>query len=196
MAKKRRNSTPQYYVYYDKRTGGILSVSNEQDTSYEYEFKTTYESVRRFISGEWEFKDYLIGYKRLADDETQLSIIPKFDEEYAFRNNVYEWIKPIDTESEVIVSWCKHRRVWEISLSETAKQSYNDGILSPRLVFFVTLETDFDFLINTIYVDVQSLITQEKIVVPFSSVFEEDISKISIGSRLVFKTYSLRVINE
>jgi hypothetical protein len=61
------------------------------------------------------------------------------------------------------------------------------------LVFFVTLETDFDFLIRTIFVDSVDLISSKQISVPFTTKIEKRIDKISISSKLVFKTYGLKI---
>lgn len=196
MVKKKNNSEPKFYVYYDKRTGEIFSVSNERTDKYEYELATTHSEVEKFLSGEWHFSNYLVGYKRLSDDSTVLSIMPKVDDEFAFRNNIYEWIQPSDKDTEVILEWNKLSRCWYISLSKKAIKSYTDGILTPKLVFFVTLETDLDFLIRIITVDMQELMLQKKISVPFTSSFENNINQVSVGTRLIFKTYGLKVTHE
>lgn len=194
--KKKNNSSPKYYVYYDKRTGEIFSISNERNSNYEHELITTYDQVEKFLNDEWKFRDFLVAYKRSVDDQTDLSIIPKADDQYAFRNNIYEWITPSTKPPELIVEWNKPAQLWNFYLGNKAKESYNNGILTAKLTFFVTLEHDFDFLIKTIKIDMQELMSQKKISVPFSSTFEKDINKISIGTRLVFKKYGLKIVNE
>lgn len=186
------SNSPKYYVYYDKRSGEIIAACNERSTLYKHELITDSKDVEKLISGEWKLRDYLVSYTRLEDD-TVLSIIPKADTEYAFRNSIYEWIGPSKKEAEVVVEWNKQDSVWKFSLSKSARDSYDDGILVPRLNFFVTLESDFDFLIRTITIDAQEIINREIITIPFSSVFEQDINKISIGSKLVFKSYKLEI---
>lgn len=195
MAKK-NNLEPTFYVYYDKRTGEIFSVSNERNRKYEFELTTTHSQVEKFLSGEWHFSKYLVGYKRLADDTTVLSIMPKVDDEFAFRNNIYEWICPAKNDTEVILEWNKPNKMWYISLSKKAIKTYNDGILTPKLTFFVTLETDLDFLIRLITVDMQELMAEQTISVPFTSSFENNIDQVSVGTRLIFKTYGLKVTHE
>lgn len=190
------NSPQKYYVYFDKRTGEIFSVSNERNTNYEHELVCTFVEVEKFLTGEWHFKDYLVGYKRTVTDETVLSVMPKVDDEYAFRNNVYEWIHPSKDETEVCVEWNGKNQSWYFSFSDKVKDIYNDGLLASTLTFFVTLETDFDFLIRTIVVDVQEMLLRKSVKVPFTSSFETDNKKISIGTRLVLRSYSLRIINE
>lgn len=196
MVQTLNSNLPPCYVYYIKRTGEILSVSNEKVEGYEYELEVSYDDAKGFFSRELQIIDYLVGYKRSADDTTELSIIPKVDEEYAFRNNVYEWIAPSSTSTDVEVEWHLVDRAWYFRVNTQVKELHSYSTLPRNLTFFVTLETDFDFLIRTINVDMQELLVREKIKVPFVSSFEEDITKISIGSRLVFKSYSLKVTHE
>lgn len=193
---KIHNSAPKFYLYYKKETGEILSVTNEINPNYKHKLDLEFDEIEKFISGEWKFSDYLVAYKRLADDETSLAVMPKVDDEYAFRNNVYEWIEQTDKKVDLTLEWNEPLQAWRFSLSKTARESYAAGILSSRLAFFVTLEADFDFLINTILIDVDTLLAQEFVVVPFSSSFEKKIEQLSIGSKLVFKTYGLKVTRE
>ena len=61
MAKKKQlDLTPRYYVYYDKKSGKILSIGNEKDDSYEYGIESTWPEVENLVSGAWSFKDYLV----------------------------------------------------------------------------------------------------------------------------------------
>jgi hypothetical protein len=88
------------------------------------------------------------------------------------------------------VEWYRNR--WDFEIDKSIK-SYYDVIVAPKLVFFVTLEDDFDFLIRTIFVDLTDLITTDKISIPFTHSIEKKIDKISISSKLIFKSYGLRI---
>lgn len=185
-----------YYVYYDKKSGEILSVTKEKSSKYEYGITISYDEVENFLNGTWHFRDYVVGYKRLANNKTALSIIPVDDQSFSFRNNVFEWITETKKETELVVEWNGPKKEWQFYLGKKFKEKYEDNIFTPKLVFFVTLETDLDFLIRTIYVDMQDLVNRDKVVVPFDSNIENFLGKISIGSKLVFKSYGLKVINE
>lgn len=196
MARKNNKSTSSYNVYYEKRTGEILAVSNETISGYDHMLTVSFEEAEHFISGEWLFKDYLVGYKRLADEETAMAIMPKVDDEYGFRNDVYEWITLTKKNADVEVEWDGPNSQWVFSLCGNAANSYDTGISAPKLTFFVTLESDFNFLIRTIILDSQEFISQGSVSIPFCSKFEKDIDKISIGTRLIFKSYKLKVTHE
>lgn len=194
MAKKLQ--PPKYYVYYDKKTGKLLSVGNEKEPQYEYGIEVEFEEVESLIDGSARFKDFLVGYKRLADGSSKLAVVPNTEQGYTFKNNVFEWIGEANKSTECIVTWNGKNKTWDFSLSDKAKKTYSDSLLVPKLVFFVTLENDFDFLIRTIFLQAVDLISSEKVSVPFESKIENKIDKISISSKLVFKTYGLRVIHD
>lgn len=182
----------KYYIYYEKKTGQILSVSNEKRIDYDYGIELPFEDVEKFLTGEWNFADYIIGYKRLADNTTTLGVMLKSSDGYSFKNNVFEWITE-DKNADCIVEWSPDK--WTFDLKNEFRKICNELVLPTRLVFFVTLNDDFDFLIRTIFIDTAGLVNGP-VVIPFDSNFEKDLNKISISSRLVFKSYGLKVTNE
>lgn len=184
-----------YYVYFDKKTGQILSVGNEPEPKFEHAIKTSFEEVVGFLTGKWKFKDYLIGYKRNQDGVSNLAIIPATDLGYAFKNNVFEWITETTDNVECLVTWNGLNKTWNFKIDDKIKDYY-DVVVAPKLVFFVTLEDDFDFLIRTIFINLTDLISSESILLPFESNIENKIDKISISSKLVFKSYGLRIIHD
>jgi hypothetical protein len=197
MAKKKLlDLTPKYYVYYDRKSGKILSVGNEKDDKFENGIETTFAEVENLITGAWKFNDYLVSYKRQADGTLKLAIIPNTDQGYIFKNNIFEWITEYNEKAECQVVWNGVNKSWDFSLSPAIKQVYSDALLAPKLVFFVTLETDFDFLVRTIFIETITLMASENVSVPFTTNVEHKFDKVSISSKLVFKTYGLRVINE
>lgn len=183
-----------HYVYYDKKTGQILSVGNEADTRYESGIRVAFDEVEPFLSGKWKFIDYLIGYKRNEDGKSVLTIVQNTDQGYAFKNNVFEWISTATENPECIVTWNRPKYRWEFKIDKSIVDF--DAMLAPKLVFFVTLEDDFDFLVRTIFINLQDLISSEFVSIPFTSNIESKIDKISISSKLVFKSYGLRIIHD
>ena len=61
------------------------------------------------------------------------------------------------------------------------------------LVFFVMLETDFDFLIRTFYIKLHNLLKEGKLIYNFESKMEDNIHKLSISSRRFFNNYGLKI---
>lgn len=182
------------YVYYDKKTGKILSISMKDDT-YEHGIKVPFDEVYDLLVGSASFSDYLVSYKKTPDGKTKLGLVVNSALGYAFKNNIFEWITSPAKNQECIVTWNSLDQCWEISLSEKVAATYQD-MLSQKLVFFVTLEHDFDFLIRTIFISFEDLLASKKIIVPFKSSIEHKIDKISISSKIVFKSYGLRIVHE
>jgi hypothetical protein len=198
MAKKKSpiDLTPKYYVYYNRKTGNIVSVGNEKDPNLEDGIETTFDEVENLITGAWKFSDYIVNYKRQLDGTLKLAVIPNTDQGYIFKNSIFEWITEYNEKAECQVVWNGNKKCWDFSLSSAIKEVYSDALLAPKLVFFVTLETDFDFLVRTIFIETATLMTSEKVSIPFTTKIEHRSDKVSISSKLVFKTYGLKVINE
>jgi hypothetical protein len=184
-----------HYVYFEKKTGQILAVTNEVETKFEHAIRKSFDDIEGFLTGRWHFKDYLVGYKRNADGVSSLDVVPSTDLGYAFKNNVFEWITENDQQVECLVTWNGPKKTWNFKIDNRVKDYY-DVIVSPKLVFFVTLEDDFDFLIRTIFISLSDLIASDVVSIPFASNIENKIDKISISSKLVFKSYGLRIQHE
>lgn len=185
----------RYYVYYDKKTGAILSATNEKSTVFDHGIEVDFSDIEGLLSGKDDFKDLVVGYKRLANNSTVLAVLPSGVSGVTFRNNVFEWIEE-NPHADCIVEWNGPKSSWKVSLVSAVKNTYTDYILTSKLVFFVTLESDLDFLVRTIYIDLQYLLDQKSVEIPFNTSLEHKIDKISISSKLVFKSYGLKVIHE
>lgn len=181
-----------HYVYFDKKTGQIFSVGNEPEPKFEHGIRVAFEDVEGFLVGRLKFKDYLVGYKRNQEGVSNLAIVPATDQGYGFKNNVFEWISETDENVECTVTWNGPRNRWDFEIDKKVK-NYYDVVVAPKLVFFVTLEDDFDFLIRTIFVNLADLISTDVISIPFTNSMEKKIDKISISSKLIFKSYGLRI---
>lgn len=195
MKKKKSDLKLTHYVYYDKKSGKILSVGNEKDDRYETGIRVEFKEVEGFLTNTWSFGDYLVGYKRDEEGNSSLGIVPATDQGYAFKSTVFEWITETDTDVECLVTWHAPNKSWRFSINKSLTNDH-ESILAPKLVFFVTLENDFDFLVRTIFIDLQDLVSSEYLDIPFDTNIENKIDKISISSKLVFKTYGLRIIHE
>jgi hypothetical protein len=183
---------PKYYAHYDKKTGEIFSIGNESNSIYLNKIELTQYDHDRFLYGHEKFSDYQIGYIRTADNKTILALAPKAEQGYAFKNNVFEWISDTPTaDTELVVSWSNTS--WTFSISDECRLRIKENITIETIPFFVMLSNDFDFLIRTIFINMQDLIAFDKIEKPFESRIEQDITKISIASKIVFQSYGLKI---
>jgi hypothetical protein len=184
---------PMYYAYYDEKNGNILSVTNEKNAGHAAGIEISYDEFDKFVSGREKFSDFLIGHVRTPDNKTILSIMPTSDQGYAFKNNIFEWItSPPLVSTELVVTWDANKRNWSFDISTECKDRLLTGVCPSKFIFFVMLSDDFDFLIRTIMIETSDLINGQVNVV-FNSKFEDDITRISIASKLFFESYGLKI---
>jgi hypothetical protein len=185
--------TPKpYYVYYDGKTKGILSILSEKVDMYENAIEVTYEDIEKFLTGEWHIKDFKVDY---LDYSSNLSIIGNDDRGFDFKNSEFAIIDKTDDYAEFIVEWNLKKKTWTFKLDNSFRKTYN-GMFNSKMPFFITLESDLDFLIRTIEIDAVDLKNKKGTVVPFEYDIELDINKISMASKMNFKNYALRIVNE
>ncbi len=197
MAKKRKTLAPgMVYVYYDKKTGELLSITNEVSKVYEDAIEVPYADVTSLLDTTHHFKDYIVAYRQQPDGTEKLVVETKKsnrtsinDSDYVFKNKIFEWVEESSNEVDLTITWCNTLSSWKFSLSDIFKKTHNT-VLPRNLVFFITLKNDLDFLIRTISIDCEELM-QYDVFVDFESNFEKDIETISIASKVVFKDYKL-----
>ena len=167
-----------------------MSVGVEPNPHFEHYIIQPFETVEQLISGRRKFSEYVVSYKKSI-----LAVVEKDYEGYVFKNNLYEWLKPSDENRDCMVEWNQVDRVWRFSLDKEYKEFVNERLLNQKLLFFVTLATDFDFLIRTIPLSVVDLVSEKFVEIPFDSNLENDIKKISISCKMTFKNYGLRIVH-
>jgi len=183
----------QYWVHYDKKTGVIRCISNEPTQLDEASLEITLEEYLPFVTHEKKMTDHIVGYARSVDGTSKKSIIQIAEQLYGFRNNIFEWInQPPKKNTEMVVTWNGVEKNWKFSLSKKAQKRL-DGEVVTKTIFFVMLKNDFDFLIRNIVIDVETLIKQGDVVIPFTSNLENKIDKISISSQIFFESYGLKI---
>jgi hypothetical protein len=190
----RKQSLPKYYAYFDKRSGDLLSVTNEKSQHYTHKLDIDYETYAELVSGTVKFSDYSIGYLKSIIGKTSLVISPRLSEEFIFKNTMLEIISPaIIPDPEFTVIWCGVKREWVFTISPKAKRRIIEGLVDSQLIFFITLADDYNFLIRTIIVDSNSMQSTGKIHISFAEEIESHIDKISIATKLTFQSYGLTV---
>jgi hypothetical protein len=176
-----------YFVYYDKKTNHILSVTNEIHAVFEDKITVSPETYERLVTGVDKFSDYRVG--QTADGATELVSIIK--EQYCFNYKLLTMIKDTpDINTNLVVEWHEKTKVWKFCLSK-----FPQGELPHMLMIFATLNNDYDFLIRKFEIDVDQLI-KGPMYIPFDNKFELQIENVSIFTKTNALSYGLRVIHE
>ena len=185
---------PVYRAYFNLDSGDILAVSNEIRDEYDHGIIIPYEQFESFVIGREQLKDWAVIKTKNPDNEYGVDLVQKEFQGQTFRNHMFEWIvdKP-NKQTEMIVHWDEHKQHWIFMISDSARQRYYDKKITTKVIkFFITLNTDLDFLIRTIDIDLKSLVA-DKVVVPFQTNIETQLDIISISSKTVFDSYGLKV---
>jgi hypothetical protein len=200
MAKRKKIVTapatlPVYYAYYDNKTKQIFAVTNEKDDSCEFGVELTFDVYKNFVDGVWQFKDYIVDYIGSPPDAT-LDVISKVDKECSFKNNMFESILSYPADStELIVTWHGPTKQWKFTISDSCKEHIRRTGINSKLLFFVTVEHDFDLLVRMIDFDLSSFLGYTEVCVPFITEAEHNIHAIAIATKAYFKSYGL-IVNE
>jgi|APCry1669189665_1035243.scaffolds.fasta_scaffold22525_2 hypothetical protein len=179
----------KFYLHYDKDTGILKSISNDVSYHGYSNFEISAGDYKLFIEGVKRPQDYLI-----LSNNDEITLVKVIDQSYEFKNKMFEWINmPPTTDTEVTVEWIKSTRHWKFSLSDSAKSSVLPDS-NTVILFFITLADDFDFLIRSIALNINELAIKD-LYVPFRYDIEDQIAKISMSTKLHFKSYGL-IIND
>jgi len=186
-----------YRCYFDIKTGDIWAISNEENSQYESGIVIDYPLYEKFVTGVEQFKDWVVTRTKNPDSESGLELVPRMQQELFFKNNMFEWITAKSTKkTELTVHWSPNENMWIFLISNKVRQQYYDNKYPMEtLTFFITLETDFDFLVRTITINIKDLVL-DKVCVPFITTVEEKIDKISISTKSLFSSYGLTIWNK
>lgn len=183
----------KFYAYFDPETKQILMITNKQQEVHKNYAEISFEDYRNLTTGKLDFKDYIIDHvvKDTGEVFARMITVQLFNE-FAFKTKSFTWIntepKP---DTEFIVEW--NPTQWAFTITDEGRKNLVDKSMNNTLVFFVMLETDFDFLIRTIHLQIHDLLRTDKLRIDFESPIEKNLKKISIASKTFFNSYGLRI---
>jgi hypothetical protein len=180
-----------YYAYFDPLTDTILSVTNVRQSDFTHYAPITKDIHADLVSGKLSFDDCIID--RIIDSSGNIEfklITKQIFEEYNYRS--LSWVKDSVTDStEFVVEWNKNE--WIFYVTDIGRKSISGAQYDSTLLFFVILETDFDFLLRTISIRIHDVLKAGKINYNFESNIESNIKEISVATKSFFKNYGLKI---
>ena len=201
MAKKKKILPPPpvltntYYAYYDKDTKQLLALTNEKINIYNDYLEVDFDTYESLVSGRQKFSDYLLGLVT-SGETTSLKLLPVIEHAYNFKNTMLDIVVPSSVKKpELTVEWNNANKEWNFFISPLAKSRLITRI-NAKILFFIILESDYDFLIRSISIDTTKLFSQVCVGVKFESKLEEQIDKISVATGVGFESSNLRIVNE
>jgi hypothetical protein len=198
MAKSKKNLEPPihvYYAYFNPETEKFFSSSNVLDSSI-----THYAIIKEsdhvdICSGKLKLIDCILDKQVDFDGSVIYKLLtPQLYNEFNFQNTLLEWVEDLpNNNTEFVIEWSNTDRQWTFYVTDEGRKLLDGAMYDSTLVFFVMLETDFDFLIRTFYIKLHNLLKEGKLIYNFESKMEDNIHKLSISSRRFFNNYGLKI---
>ncbi len=184
----------QHYFFYDNKTGQPLGIFLREPNEDEFAIEIDHNFASKFYSRELDLSEHYVTLIK-----GNLEIVKKHlnvTNSYSFRGKTHCNIKDYLEDADCQVTWNLSNKSWDFNFSEKCKGFFNSGLIVKKIFFFVTLNSNYDFLIRMIDIDTSDILQNDIYSIPFSSYFENDINKVSISTYAVFSSYSLKVSNE
>lgn len=175
-----------YYVYFDKKDGAILAVSNEVYNHYESSVKVEFEEVERFFNN----TDQHFNFKVIFDADGKPSFVNKFIASEV-KTNIVETIRFTDEACVLTVVWTPNG--WEFVMDEVFLHHPRAKSINYKLVFYVTHEDNINKLIRVIEIQLKNIVTNGTVKIPFISNQELKVDEISMFTLPFFESYGMKI---
>ncbi len=179
---------PPYKVYFDRNTGDILSISNEEIEDFTTSFEIDYSVVKDFF----DHKKNIVNYKIIFSDETTPNIVNKKVDDVDLINieEVYavdHWDSLFTIENYVLL------KKWGFQLRPDQRKALKNHNLSTTFEVFVVDQNYSYQLIRTIKIPLYEVLNNDKFFVDYESEIESNENN-RIFVKKFFKTIGYRVL--
>jgi hypothetical protein len=198
MARSKKTLAPPvhiYYAYFNPETEQFFSSSNVLDSSLTHYAVIKEDDHRDICSGKIKLVDCILDKQVDFDGSIVYKLLtPQLYNEFNFQNTLLEWVSNSTTSNtNFVIEWNKSDRQWIFYVTDEGRKILDGSMYDSTLVFFVMLETDFDFLVRTFYIKLHEILKAGKIVYDFESKMEDNIHELSISTRRFFNSYGLKI---
>lgn len=186
------------YVGFDKETGRIVSIGNDntrEDLSY---IQVPLEDVLSIKKGIESKELYHVVYNPKIKD-LQLTLKSNFTLDASNVNDFIYNIPTLDIQgADITVIQDIPNTCWKIVIGETLRRNIREkGIrLNTNMMFSITEKNDPNILYKTLIVNTTQTINDNYCIVPFSMPFELTNTPISVYTARKFDTYQFKRIYE
>jgi hypothetical protein len=184
-----------YYAYFNPETEKFHSSSNVLDLSLTHYAKITEDDHRDICSGKLKLIDCILDKQVDFDGSIIYKLLtPQMYNEFNFQNTLLMWVSDSpNSDTNFVIEWNKLDRQWMFYVTDEGRKLLDGGMYDSTLIFFVMLETDFDFLIRTFYIKLHDILKLGRLGFDFESKMEDNIHALSISTRRFFNSYGLKI---
>jgi hypothetical protein len=175
----------KYMIYFDPVTYDILSMTNEKRKDLTNFFEIDFEKVRPFLEGKQDPRQY----KVVLNPSNTFELVSKIINQ-DLKSSV---LVPISLSAlDSCLNVVHTNSSWKILLSDNEQKRLTNNIVDYVLYIFITSKHNKNFLYRTVTVNLDELIKNGEVIIPFESSLENDLSKIMLSTIKFFESYSLK----
>lgn len=178
-----------YRVYFDKDTGQLLAITNEENLSYSNFVELEYDAVREFLIG----KNQLANYKIIFVDQNTPKIVVNSEDSSAgiFLINVplvTNWDNMFTIENYPLL------KKWGFQVRSDQKSILSKYNLNTSLEVYVVDKCNMNFIYRTIKLSMNELINKDRELIDYQLDKEGDVNNISIYVKQFFSTIGYQIL--
>lgn len=158
------NSSPTWYVNFDKKTGDIYSIKNHKNDSDSF-FAISHEEAIEFNSRNKIIENYSVVWDK---QQKSYKLQKKADMTIETIKNMIMEVLPNIEETDVVILKDYKNKEWKITVANDTPEKYNNGevIASDFLHFSVTEKQNPHILYRTLIINISELF-QSPVILPF-----------------------------
>jgi hypothetical protein len=179
-----------YRVYFDKDSGDMLSITNEESTVYDCFVEFEFDVIKDFLNGISQFKDFQITFI----DQNTPRIISKYEDDIAV---VFLTRAPLVTnwDSMFTIENYPTFKKWGFQIRTDQKEILKKYNLNTTLEIYVIDKRNMNFIYRTIKVSINELIKKDREIVYYHSDKEGDVENTVVFVKQFFSSVGHYIIS-
>lgn len=179
-----------YRVYFDKDSGDILSITNEESVVYDCFVEFEFDVIKDFLNGISQFKDFQITFI----DQNTPRIISKYEDDIAA---VFLTRAPLVTnwDSMFTIENYPTFKKWGFQIRTDQKEILKKYNLNTTLEIYVIDKRNMNFIYRTIKVSINELIKKDREIVYYHSDKEGDVENTVVFVKQFFSSVGHYIIS-
>jgi hypothetical protein len=165
------NSSPLYKVYFDKDTGNILSITNEENANYTSSIEVEYSIVKDLLTGKKQLSNFKVAFA----ENTTPTIVSKIDSDISF-TTIEEVPKVNNWDSMFTIENYPLLKQWGFQLRPDQRTILQNHNLNTIFDVFVVDTEDYNCLIRSIKLSLKDIIESDRVYVAHETSKESDIN--------------------
>jgi len=179
-----------YRVYFDKDSGNIVSITNEESTVYDCFVEFEFDVIKDFLNGISQFKDFQITFI----DQNTPRIISKYEDDIAA---VFLTRAPLVTnwDSMFTIENYPTFKKWGFQIRTDQKEILKKYNLNTTLEIYIIDKRNMNFIYRTIKVSINELIKKDREIVYYHSDKEGDVENTVVFVKQFFSSVGHYIIS-